>query len=750
MVDTLFTLIMPTTSWEGTFPICFNRLKLLVEADHSAGFASEIIVVLDGPQQPIPVWLSPRHARIVATGQRSGPARARNLAAGEAGGDVLVFVDADVELHLDSLQKFRRAFREDPSLDAIFGSYDDTPAAPGLVSQFRNLLHHHTHQHHRGPASTFWAGCGAMRRDRFLELGGFATAYDHPSIEDVELGLRLWRQGGRIVLDPGIQGCHHKRWTLRSMLVTDIRRRAMPWSRLLLEQGDTPATLNLSRTGQLSGALAPLVPLGLALMVVPGGRVPGAILAGTALLLLVWLNQSFHRLHGRRRGWADAIVGVGLHLLHLCSASGTFALMAGLHHVQRPLSWPRAFQERPALRCGLVMLALMALSLVALLALGKGLKLGWTNAMDLKERLREWQHFRRGDFPMGGIYGGHPPQGIRASPYPLWAIPLFAFFFYPWDLPQGILTIQILSLLSLAFIARTGFLHLRGHGKAAGWLGALGPLAIGGNANALAVAQFSILCIGLVFLEWRKMRAQQPLAAGFCWALAMIKPQIALFHGAPFLFNKRMRAGLWSGLLSLVLLSAFALWYTHVNPLTYRGPFFKLLAKVQDDAGWNLSLQLSQGGATLWIGVGLALLLLAFWFNKRQRSKQPGLASGSHEPREPSEASEPPDRWMIQAGFASLLGFLAFYHRSTDHIMLAPTFLAMADQSFRGRRLGVAVLTALLGASLWTPARFVMLSPMLPLFQMVVWWLCAVVLAMSLPWPWCGKSNTILKDDPMT
>ena len=51
------------------------------------------------------------------------------------------------------------------------------PTAPGLVSRFRNLLHHYTHQ--KGPfrdvarpAHTFWTGCGAIRRDLFLAIAG--------------------------------------------------------------------------------------------------------------------------------------------------------------------------------------------------------------------------------------------------------------------------------------------------------------------------------------------------------------------------------------------------------------------------------------------------------------------------------------------------------------------------------------------------------------------------------------------------
>ena len=55
-------------------------------------------------------------------------------------------------------------FAADPTLSALFGAYDDLPAAPGIVSNFRNLLHHHVHHRNAGPAETFWTGLGAVRR----------------------------------------------------------------------------------------------------------------------------------------------------------------------------------------------------------------------------------------------------------------------------------------------------------------------------------------------------------------------------------------------------------------------------------------------------------------------------------------------------------------------------------------------------------------------------------------------------------
>ena len=111
-------------------------------------------------------------------------------------------------------------FEADPGLAGLFGSYDDEPAAPGLVSRFRNLLHHYVHQagtfvDDARPAQTFWTGCGLIRRDVFLEAGGFdPQLYRRPAIEDIELGYRMTRAGHRIVLARDVQATHLKRWTL--------------------------------------------------------------------------------------------------------------------------------------------------------------------------------------------------------------------------------------------------------------------------------------------------------------------------------------------------------------------------------------------------------------------------------------------------------------------------------------------------------------------------------------------------------
>jgi cellulose synthase/poly-beta-1,6-N-acetylglucosamine synthase-like glycosyltransferase len=255
----------------------------------------------------------PAEVLVVDTAPGEGAAHARNAGALEASGSVLVFVDADVAVHPDAFVRIREAFERDPDLSALFGSYDDEPSAPGIVSTFRNLLHHHVHQTAETPAQTFWAGLGAIRRPAFEALGGFDTVTPHRrAVEDVELGMRLADSGGRIVLDPELRCTHMKPWTLASMLRTDLMNRGVPWVGLLVARRRVPAALNLRWRHRLSAACWVV-----ALATLVRGRRAAPL---AALSLTVWLNRSFYALLRGRHGERQALIGFFLHGLHHLTA----------------------------------------------------------------------------------------------------------------------------------------------------------------------------------------------------------------------------------------------------------------------------------------------------------------------------------------------------------------------------------------------------------------------------------------------
>ena len=188
-----------------------------------------------------------------------GPAYARNQGAEMAAGEILFFVDVDVIIQSDTLSKIAAAFDRYPSYAAVFGSYDDAPDEGGFISQYKNLFHHFVHQQANEDGGTFWSGCGAICRDTFLKMGGFdPVRFPKPSIEDIDLGVRLRENGYKIRLDKGIQVKHLKQWTLAGLIRTDVLDRAIPWTLLIMQSKKLPNDLNLKLAQRFSAALTVL------------------------------------------------------------------------------------------------------------------------------------------------------------------------------------------------------------------------------------------------------------------------------------------------------------------------------------------------------------------------------------------------------------------------------------------------------------------------------------------------------------
>lgn len=270
---------------------------------------------------------------LLSTEARSGPARARNLGARAATGEILLFVDADVCVHTDTVERVRKAFANEAGLDALIGSYDEAPESQDFISQYKNLMHSFVHQTARQEACTFWCGCGAIRRALFLEHGGFDESYRQPAVEDIEMGYRLLGAGRKIILDRELQVKHLKRWTLWELIKTDIFQRGIPWTELILRDRRMPNDLNLQLSQRVSVILVWLLPLLLlAALWLPGHAL---VLAGLAIGAIFVLNRRFFRFLGEKRGWRFALAAAPLQLLYHFYSGLAFLAGCMLHWGRR-------------------------------------------------------------------------------------------------------------------------------------------------------------------------------------------------------------------------------------------------------------------------------------------------------------------------------------------------------------------------------------------------------------------------------
>ncbi len=320
------SVIVPVYNGERFLRRCLEPLT---------GLGNEVIVVDDCSTDKSAEISRQLGATVLHMPRQSGPAGARNHGAQKALGEILLFVDADVVLQSESLERVANDFVKNPDIAAVFGSYDDDPAEKNFISQYKNLFHHFVHQQSSVDAATFWAGCGAVRREVFLAVGGFnSERYPRPAIEDIELGYRMRALGYRILLDKQLQGKHLKKWDLKSLLHADIFCRAVPWSMLILESKGMVNDLNLQTSDRISATLA-----GLSVAIVPLSVLKPQLLFVVLLLLAVipLLNHKLYRFLIHRRGLGFAILAFPLHWLYYLYSGVTFVLCWFSHFFRQQL-----------------------------------------------------------------------------------------------------------------------------------------------------------------------------------------------------------------------------------------------------------------------------------------------------------------------------------------------------------------------------------------------------------------------------
>jgi glycosyltransferase involved in cell wall biosynthesis len=245
----LISVIIPVKNSERDLERCLQALERSGCRDY------ECIVVDDGSTDRSAEIAERQGARVIRCRPSRGPAAARNRGAREARGDILFFIDADVCVAPDSVARVAANFAADPQLDALMGSYDDSPEAPDFLSQYKNLMHCFVHQSAQEAASTFWSGCGAIRKGVFERYSGFSEDYRRPAIEDIELGYRLTADRRKILLDKSLRVKHLKAWSFWRLLKTDIFDRGIPWTELILRDANMPNDLNVQISQRISVAL---------------------------------------------------------------------------------------------------------------------------------------------------------------------------------------------------------------------------------------------------------------------------------------------------------------------------------------------------------------------------------------------------------------------------------------------------------------------------------------------------------------
>ncbi len=359
--------------------------------------------------------------------------------------------------------------------------------------------------------------------------------------------------------------------------------------------------------------------------------------------------------------------------------------------------------------------AAMVLLLLGLAYVGKGLYSAWRGwDADYRTRAAEYASYAEGVYPNKRLrVEGREPAVIH-SVYPPYAFPMMGVFF--WSGSEGVdrVVVEVVSMAGLGVLGWHVRKVLAARGVEVAWWEALAlPLAVSGNCSAMGLGQFTIMSMGFLALQVMALERGRWGVAGVCWALAMIKPHLALPFAMLFPLRREWR-GLVAGVVLLTVLSGWALWRTGVLPLAFleAGPAQEKLKFVTKPYAAGLWVSWSGVSARVASAGGLVVVM--------------GLvAAGGF------EGVRRRLTLVSAAGVSGMVAFVMFYHRQYDNLLLFPLMLAWVVRLVERPGMVGLVAAGMLAVTIYLPAGMVSASPVLLALTLLVPVGAAVVLVMG-------------------
>ncbi|MDP7420821.1 MAG: glycosyltransferase, partial [bacterium] len=179
----------------------------------SAYEKKEVIVVDDGSKIPLCETDLPGKCTVIRFDRSRGPSVARNTGARAAAGTIILFLDSDCILEQDILEKIGSLSLRYPSVAAFNGIYVTPPATESISSRFAALEMNYCFLN---PPSTVFTALSAIRREVFIESGGFDESLTSPFADDVLLGWKLEELGYTTMFDFDLRTLHLKQYSFFS------------------------------------------------------------------------------------------------------------------------------------------------------------------------------------------------------------------------------------------------------------------------------------------------------------------------------------------------------------------------------------------------------------------------------------------------------------------------------------------------------------------------------------------------------
>lgn len=203
------SLVIPAWNAENTIEDCLlSAIKAKLSPD-------EIIIVDDlssdnTKKKTIIIKSKYSKIRLIKLKNRSGPAKARDVGAKKAKGDIIFFADSDVIFLKNTFQNALKTFNKFGA-DAVSGIYSHEPANEGKTQLYKALFFNYHFIRHKEPFEyeTFNGQIAMIKKSVYISSGGYDTKIKWGlDNENEEFGRRINKKF-KLYLDPNFQVKHN-------------------------------------------------------------------------------------------------------------------------------------------------------------------------------------------------------------------------------------------------------------------------------------------------------------------------------------------------------------------------------------------------------------------------------------------------------------------------------------------------------------------------------------------------------------
>ncbi len=207
------SIIIPCFNAEATIGRCLDAVFALEVPGEV-----EVIVIDDGSTDDSISIIQRYPCQLICLGQNSGAAFARNRGLERAIGEFIFFADSDVVLPRDALKIALTAVVD---ADCVVGVFSAENSYDNFCSQYKSLYINFRFQDLNG-AATLNTGIALVRRRVLDQVGSFNEGLK--TIEDCELGDRIFRHGFKIVIEQRLKAVHLKYFSMVGLFQSDFRK----------------------------------------------------------------------------------------------------------------------------------------------------------------------------------------------------------------------------------------------------------------------------------------------------------------------------------------------------------------------------------------------------------------------------------------------------------------------------------------------------------------------------------------------